>query len=72
MNAGSLHNPAIDELSPVAKDRLQELKLDDLDCLYSFRVNSTCRLWCIKYENIFSILWWDKKHKVNPVAKKHT
>jgi len=71
-DAGSYHPKPTNELGSEYKSRLQEMQLDDIEELYSFRIDGACRLWCIKYENIFSLLWWDKEHKVAPVTKKHT
>jgi len=69
---GSMHPKTVPDLERKHKDRLLTLKLDDLEELYSFRIDGACRLWCMKFENIFSILWWDKDHEVAHVAKRHT
>lgn len=71
-NAQSYHSTPTANLAKNAKDRLEQLRLDDIDTLYSFRITQTCRLWCIKHENIMSVLWWDKSHEVYIVNKKHT
>ncbi len=70
--AKSHHIVPQSRLSVDAKDRLRQLKLDDIDELCSFRVTGERRLWCIKHENIYALLWWDPKHKVYPVSKKRT
>lgn len=69
---GSLHDIPVIEMSDEAKERLKELKLDDLDVLYSFHIDGPCRMWCMKYQNIFSVLWWDRNHGGYLVGKKHT
>ena len=69
---GSYHTPYITNISREAKRRLRELSLDDIEVLHSFHITSTCRLWCVKYQNIMCVLWWDRKHKVYSVGKKHT
>jgi hypothetical protein len=61
-----------DRLEKRARDRLQEIKQDDLDELMSFRLTGTQRVWCIKGGEIMKILWWDPDHEVYPVSKKHT
>lgn len=72
IRSGSLHEvPAID-MSDEAKERLKELRLDDLDALHSFHIDGPCRMWCMKYRNIFSVLWWDRNHGGYLVGKKHT
>ena len=53
-----------------AKHRLQELRLDDLTMLHSFRIQGKLRLWCMQHENIMSILWWDRDHAVCLSRKK--
>ena len=71
-NDGSYHRIPTPNLSNEAKERLKLMALDDMDILYSFRITATRRLLCMKHENIFSILWWDKDHKAYPVEKKNT
>lgn len=69
---GGSHNVGVSRLIPAAQKRLQELKLDDLDDLYSLRINAKTRLWGMKTNNVFSALWWDCDHAVCPSLKKHT
>ncbi len=71
-SAGSHHSVSQQNMSRNAKDRLRELQMDDLEELHSFRIDGKARLWCIKHENIYAVLWWDPEHKVYPVSKKHT
>lgn len=70
--AGSYHSVPTPNVAKTAKERLQLIKLDDVDVLHSFHIDGPCRLWCMKHDNIFSVLWWDRHHDVYPVAKKHT
>jgi len=70
--AGSFHRTPTPNLSQKAKKRLQEILLDDIDVLYSFHITGPCRLWCMKHENILSILWWDKNHEVYLTPQRHT
>jgi len=70
--AQSFHKVPTVNISRKAKTRLEEKRLDDIDIIYSFHIMGLCRLWCIRHENILSILWWDRKHEVYPVAKKYT
>lgn len=71
-DAGSYHPKPVADMSRRDRDRLMQLQLDDVEELYSFAIDGPCRMWCIKYENIFLILWWDRNHEVSPVAKSHT
>jgi len=70
--AGSLHPVPQRSMSRAAKNRLREIKLDDVDGLHSFHVTAACRFWCMKHLNIFCLLWWDRNHEVYPTPKKHT
>ena len=55
-----------------ARNRLEELKLDDYDKLFSFRLGGTERIWGIREGAIFRFLWWDPEHKIYPYELKHT
>lgn len=66
------HSISIYQLGKDARKRLQELNLDDLDDLWSFRVTGKKRFWCIKQQNVYALLWWDPQHRVCPSPKKHT
>jgi len=70
--AGSLHDVQVIHMSREAKERLRALQLDDIDVMYSFHIDGPCRMWCIKYLNIFLVLWWDRYHGAYLVGKKHT
>ena len=70
--AGSHHKVPLVRLSSEAKKRLEELEMDDLDGIWSFRISGLRRFWCIKEDNVYALLWWDPDHKVYPVGKKHT
>lgn len=70
--AQSLHGVPCANISKIAKERLQEINKDDLDIIYGFHIAGECRLWCMKHENILSVLWWDRNHEVYPVRKRHT
>ena len=62
----------VKNISKEAKQRLQIIKQDDLDQLFSFRLSGKQRLWGIRKEEILYILWWDPEHSVYPVPKKYT
>jgi hypothetical protein len=55
-----------------ARDRLADIKQDDIDELMSFRISGKKRVWCIKDGNIMRVLWWDPTHTVCPSLKKHS
>ena len=56
-----------------ARDRLQKLKLDDIDELMSFRISGKERVWSIRQlNNVMKVLWWDPNHEIYPIRKRHT
>ena len=68
----SCHSMPVPALCKEARERLGELKLDDVDVLYQLRLSGTQRVWGIRDRNILKLLWWDPDHDVYPVEKKHT
>ena len=54
-----------------APKRLEEIGKGDYD-LYSLRVTGAGRIWGIKVEDLFYVLWWDPAHAVYPYKLKHT
>ncbi len=58
--------------SKVARDRLRELKQDDVEQLYSLRVTARIRVWGIREEHVLKFLWFDPDHEVCPSVKKNT
>lgn len=66
------HSVPVIKLCKGARDRLQELKLDDVDELVSLRLSGAERVWGIRYSAVLSLLWWDPNHNVCPSLKKHT
>lgn len=66
------HAVEISSLSKEARDRLTEIKLDDLDELFSFRIDGPKRVWCRPLGSMMLVLWWDPDHLVCPSFKKHT
>ena len=67
------HFMTIDKISANAQERFEKIRLsEEYDTLYSFHLSGTERLWGIRENEIYYILWWDKHHTVYPVGKKHT
>ena len=66
------HPISFDKIVPQALKRLQELELDDCEYLYSIRMTGKSRLWGLRDQNIFWILWWDPNHEICPSHKKNT
>ncbi|WP_437187858.1 hypothetical protein SH668x_001269 [Planctomicrobium sp. SH668] len=66
------HSVPTGNLIKEARERLQQLKLDDVDELFRFRFEGKHRLWGIVIGNVFQILWWDKNHEICPSTLKNT
>lgn len=72
INDAKHHNISIDKLTKQARDRLEEIRLDDCEELFSIRLSGKERIFCIQQENVMKILWWDPDHLICPCVKKHT
>jgi hypothetical protein len=62
----------VGELCKTARDRLEDLRLEDIDELVSLRLGGAERVWGIRDGNVMLLLWWDPEHAVCPSLKKHT
>jgi len=72
---GSSHPLPIDKIIAKAQRRLTDLGYGDYETVYQLDIKngqSKQRLWGLRVENIFKILWWDPKHEIYPVEKRHT
>jgi hypothetical protein len=63
------HAISIDSLCTEAKRRLQDLRLDDLDELFAFRLGSRRRLWGAVHNGVFYPVWWDADHQTYPLSR---
>jgi hypothetical protein len=50
-----------------ARERLVAISRDDIDTLYKLRVTSAGRIWGIRNQHVFELLWWDPGHTVYPM-----
>lgn len=66
------HSVGLDCLIKKARKRLSELKLEDIDELFSLRLSGKNRIYGIRDMSVLKILWWDPEHEVCPSPKKHT
>jgi hypothetical protein len=66
------HTVPINDLSKLARERLTEMNLEDLDELTSLRLSGTERIWGKVNQGVMELLWWDPKHEVYPTSKKNT
>ena len=62
------HSVGIGSLCKDARDRLNLIYRGniDIDELVSLRLSARERVWGILDQGVFSVLWWDPKHKVCP------
>jgi len=53
-----------DRLAPFALERLTEINLDDAESFFRLRCNGSQRLWGIRKDDTFYVLWWDPYHQI--------
>lgn len=61
------HPIQVSRLTSDAQDRLRELREEEYDELYSFRVTGRYRIWGIRVDQTCFLLWYDPNHLVYPV-----
>ncbi len=66
------HTILVEDISTEAQSRLEEIGQNDVDELFSFAFHGRGRLWGIRDNEYFKILWWDTGHEVYLYKKKHT
>lgn len=66
------HAIEVGRLSKDAQVRLEEIRQDDLDEVFSFHFSGKPRIIGIREMNVIKLLWWDPEHQVCPSVKKHT
>lgn len=64
----SHHSVSIAKISKEAQKRLEELKLNDFEEIYSIRLNGKFRIWGIRMYSYLQIIWFDPEHTVLPVG----
>ena len=60
----------VERLSDSARQRLRQLRRDDIDQIFAWHVNGPSRLVCIEYEAMMCVLWWDPNHEVYEVPRR--
>lgn len=58
------HPIPLSSLERAARDRLAELRMDDLDELWSFHLDQIGRVWGYRFEHELRLLWLDMDHQV--------
>ncbi|WP_158230828.1 hypothetical protein [Frankia sp. CcI49] len=53
-----------------ANKRWSDLELDDQDRVSRIRFGGKLRLYGLRVDNVFHIIWWDREHRVWPSKKR--
>lgn len=64
------HKIPVENLSLRAKAALKAIKLDDIDEIFSFRLEGRPRMHGLWRQGVVHVLWWDPDHEVCPSQKK--
>ena len=72
LRGSSNHPLPFDKIASAAQRRLKEIGRDDIDLLFQLNIQGKERVWGVRLEGIFHLLWWDPDHTVYPVGKKRT
>ena len=60
------HNIDTGDIVKDAQTRLIELRLDDVDQIFSMRLSNKIRLWGIKDGRALRFIWHDANHEICP------
>lgn len=66
------HTVQVEGCCRKAKNRLIEIKQDDISELFSIGIGGKPRVFGIRAGECLKILWWDPEHKVYPSIKPNT
>lgn len=66
------HPISINKIIREAQTRLAEIQEEDIDALWRLGFKGLQRLWGIRDNENFRLLWWDPQHKIYPSTRKHT
>ncbi len=66
------HTISVSSICSEAKKRLKAIGQSDLEEIVSLRLTGTERVWGIRSQGVFTVLWWDPNHLVYPYVKKNT
>jgi len=66
------HFIEVGKLSKAAQDRLAEIDMNDIDEIFSLRMQGAQRIFGVRDVATLRMLWWDPDHGVCPAPKKHT
>lgn len=63
------HGHEICSVTQEAQDRWLELKLEQFDTVFRFRLGGTKRVWGYIVQGHFHIIWWDRSHTIYPTEQ---
>ncbi len=66
------HEVSVASLCRDAQRRLDSIGQSDIEQLVSLRLTGKQRIWGIRQDGVFCLLWWDPEHLVCPSQKRHT
>ena len=67
------HKEPLTNLAPAAQDRLRDLDMEgvtggELSKFQVAEIAPHARMWAIKNDNVYFLLWWDPDHEVEQPA----
>lgn len=60
------HDMPVAAICSEARARLRRIKNDDVDHISQLQIGKKGRLFGIRQEHVFRVLWWDPNHTVYP------
>lgn len=66
------HSVPVGDLCKSARQRLRDMRQEDVDEIVSLRLSGKERVWGILEEGVLRLIWWDPEHQVCPSQKKNT
>lgn len=61
------HSQSVDSICRDAQKRLDDLGRGDQESVFRLRHGNTVRVWGVLEGPVFSILWFDREHKIYPI-----
>jgi hypothetical protein len=65
------HSVKTKDLCKGAQERLEALRLDDVDRVLSLHLTGKERVWGLFSQGVLSLLWWDPNHEICPSTRNH-
>lgn len=63
------HTQAIDQISAEAQSRWLKLGLEQFDTLFRFRLGGARRIWGVRLQAHFFMVWSERNHRIAPTKK---